>query len=66
VYGAGVYCVYLLANGKHGTLYAGITDDLSRRVYQHRIHAFRGFTARYNVSRHVWFEACDNPANAMT
>ena len=47
--------VYLLASGRNGTLYAGVTSDLLRRVYQHREGAM-GFTARYGVKRLVWFE----------
>lgn len=47
--------VYLLASGRNGTLYAGVTSDLVQRVYQHREGAM-GFTARYRVKRLVWFE----------
>ncbi len=47
--------VYLLASGRNGTLYAGVTSDLVQRVYQHREGAM-GFTARYGVKRLVWFE----------
>ena len=47
--------VYLLASGRNGTLYAGVTSDLAQRVYQHREGAM-GFTARYGVKRLVWFE----------
>ena len=47
--------VYLLASGRNGPLYAGVTSDLVQRVYQHREGAM-GFTARYGVKRLVWFE----------
>jgi putative endonuclease len=57
--------VYLLASRKHGTLYAGVTRDLLRRIYQHRTHAARGFTSRYNVHLLVWFEIYDDPLNAI-
>jgi putative endonuclease len=50
------YYVYLLASRKHGTLYVGVTSDLVRRVYEHRTEAAPGFTARYGVSRLVWYE----------
>ena len=63
--GAVVY-VYLLASAKHGTLYVGVTNDLIRRVYQHRTHAARGFTSRYRVHRLVWFESYDDPLTAIT
>ena len=51
-----MYFVYLLASGKHGTLYLGVTNDLVRRVYEHRTKAVPGFSARYGVDRLVWFE----------
>ena len=40
------YYVYLLASGKHGTLYVGVTRDLVRRVHEHKTKATPGFTAR--------------------
>ena len=57
--------VYLLASGKRGTLYVGVTNDLVRRVYQHRTHAVCGFTARHDVHHLVWFESYDGPLNAI-
>ncbi len=57
--------VYLLASGKHGTLYLGVTNDLIRRVYEHKSKAVRGFTSRYDVTRLVWFEIYDDPTNAI-
>jgi putative endonuclease len=57
--------VYLLASGKHGTLYVGVTQNLARRVYQHKTHVFRGFTSRYLVHHLVWFESYDDPINAI-
>ncbi len=50
------YWVYVLASRIGGTLYIGITNDLIRRVYEHRIKAVPGFTKRYNVGRLVYFE----------
>jgi putative endonuclease len=60
-----VYYVYILACRKHGTVYVGVTRDLMRRSYQHKTHATRGFTARYNVHPLVWFEVYDDPLNAI-
>ncbi|MGN6500350.1 MAG: GIY-YIG nuclease family protein [Tsuneonella sp.] len=48
--------VYLMANRKHGTLYAGVTSDLVKRVWQHREGAADGFTKRYGCKTLVWFE----------
>jgi putative endonuclease len=50
-----IYFTYILAS-KSRTLYAGVTGDLMRRVFQHKQKTHRGFTARYNCDRLVWFE----------
>ena len=49
-------CVYLLASGRDGTLYIGVTSDLLRRVHEHRTDVVAGFTRRYRVHTLVWFE----------
>ena len=54
------YFVYLLASKPQGTLYAGVTNDLVRRVYEHQNHLSDGFTARYGVHRLVWFEITES------
>lgn len=59
------YYVYLLASRKHGTLYLGVTNDLVRRVHEHKNKAIRGFTSRYAVDRLVWFECYDDPTTAI-
>jgi putative endonuclease len=50
------FFVYMLANQRNGTLYVGVTNDLARRVWEHREKHVRGFTARYDVTQLVWFE----------
>jgi putative endonuclease len=52
--------VYILASRKHGTLYIGVTSDLPKRIYEHRIGAVRGFTRRYGVKRLVYVETFDD------
>jgi len=49
-------CVYIVANKRHGTLYAGVTSDPSRRAYEHREGLVKGFTARYGCEILVWYE----------
>lgn len=56
--------VYLLASRKHGTLYLGVTNDLIRRVYEHKNKIVRGFTSQYDVAKLVWYETYDDPENA--
>lgn len=51
------YYVYLLASARNGTLYCGVTNDLVRRVSEHRQHLAPGFTARHGVHMLVWYEA---------
>ena len=48
--------VYILASGRNGTLYTGVTSDLIGRTWQHREHVVAGFTARYGVTTLVWYE----------
>jgi putative endonuclease len=60
------FYVYLLASGKHGTLYIGVTRDLVRRVYEHKQKVVPGFTSRHGIDRLVWYEIYDDPVNAIT
>jgi putative endonuclease len=59
------FYVYLLASGKHGTLYVGVTNNLVRRVYEHKQKAVASFTSRYGVDKLVWYEIYDDPENAI-
>jgi putative endonuclease len=60
------YYVYLLASRKDGPLYLGVTNDLIRRIYEHRTKAVRGFTSKYSITRLVWFEIYDDPISAIS
>jgi len=59
------YHVYLLASKKHGTLYLGVTNDIVRRLPEHRSEAVEGFIKRYGVDKLVWFEVYDDATNAI-
>jgi putative endonuclease len=48
--------VYLLASGRDGTLYLGVTRDLARRVHEHKSRMLPGFSRQYGVDRLVWYE----------
>lgn len=61
-----MYYVYLTASGKHGTLYLGVTNNLVRRIYEHKSKVSPGFTSQYNVTRLVWYEIYDDAINAIT
>ena len=61
-----MYYVYLTASGKHGTLYLGVTNNLVRRIHEHKSKIVPGFTSQYDVTRLVWYEVYDDPTNAIT
>jgi putative endonuclease len=60
------FYVYILASRRNGTLYIGSTDDLYRRVDEHKSHALSRFTAKYDVTRLVWFETHEAREQAFT
>ena len=51
-----MFYVYLLASRPFGTLYIGMTVNLVKRVWEHKVRAIPGFTAKYGVDRLVWYE----------
>ena len=51
-----MFYVYLLSSGPFGTLYVGMTADLAKRVWEHKVKAVPGFTAKYGIDRLVWYE----------
>ena len=52
-----LYYVYMLASGRNGTLYVGVTNDLARRVWEHKTDLVEGFTKKHGVHFLVWYEA---------
>ena len=62
----GRYWVYILASGKNGTLYVGVTNDLPRRVYVHREGLAEGFSKTYGVTILVYMEAYDSILDARS
>jgi putative endonuclease len=58
-------CVYILASRRRGTLYIGVTSDIARRAWQHRIDAVDGFTKRYSVHLLVYAEFHATMAGAI-
>ena len=60
------YYVYIMTNKYRNLLYTGMTNDLIRRVYEHRNHLIKdSFTARYNVTRLVYFEMTEDVRSAI-
>ena len=60
-----MFYVYLLASKAYGTLYCGHTDDLGRRIWEHKEKLRRGFTAKYGVHILVWFEGHETRESAF-
>jgi len=58
-------CVYILASGPNGTIYIGVTSDLTARLHQHRTGASGGFTSAHNVKKLVRFEMTDDMLSAI-
>jgi putative endonuclease len=59
------YYIYIMASQRNGTLYIGVTNDLIRRVYEHRKGILPGFTKHYGVSMLVHFEQCNEVTTAI-
>ena len=59
------YYVYILASKRNGTLYIGVTNDLVRRVYEHKSDSVEGFTKKYQVHDLVYFEQADDVGAAI-
>jgi len=60
------YHVYMMANRPDGVLYTGMTNDLKRRVYEHKSAEASGFAKRYNADRLVYLEVFADPLSAIT
>lgn len=59
------YWVYILASGKYGTLYVGVTNSVERRVAEHKAKEIPGFTKRYGVDRLVFYKPFGDVAEAI-
>ncbi len=60
------YYVYILTNKNNTTLYVGITNNLIRRIHEHKNKLSDGFTKKYNIDKLVYFETCADPLSAIT
>ena len=59
------FYVYILCSKRNGTLYAGVTSNLVKRVYEHQNDLVDGFTRKYNVHRLVWYEVHESWESAF-
>jgi putative endonuclease len=59
------YHVYMTASRLYGTLYLGVTSNLSRHIWEHKNKVFPGFSAKYGVDRLVWYETYERIDEAI-
>ena len=57
--------VYIITNQRNGTLYIGVTSDLTKRIYEHKSKAVKGFTQRYDLTMLVYYEIFDDIRDAI-
>ena len=59
------YYVYIISNKYHTVYYTGFTNNLVRRVYEHKKKYVEGFTKKYRIDKLLYFEIIDNPEEAI-
>lgn len=59
------YYIYILSNCRHTVYYTGITNDLKRRIYEHKNKLVEGFTKKYNVDQLLYYEIAEDPKSAI-
>jgi len=60
------YYVYILASMQNGTLYIGVTNNLTRRIYEHKNDFIESFTGKYKLQKLVYYEQIENIESAIT
>lgn len=60
-----MYYIYILTNTYNTTFYIGVTNNLSRRVFEHQQKFVPGFTSKYKLNKLVYIEQCENVENAI-
>ena len=59
------YCVYILTNKSNTVLYIGVTNNLPRRIFEHKNKLVEGFTSKYKLDKLVYFEQTENVMSAL-
>jgi len=60
------YYVYIMTNKRNTVLYIGVTNDLKRRVYEHKEKMADGFTKKYNITKLVYYDVCEEIQSAIS
>ena len=61
-----MYYIYILTNQTNSVMYIGVTNDLQRRIYEHKKELLEGFTKRYHIHKLVYYEQYNNIKDAIT
>ena len=61
-----MYYVYIITNWKNSVLYTGVTNNLERRMYEHKNKVLKGFSSKYNLCKLVYFETTEDVYSAIT
>lgn len=59
------FYVYILSNKRYTVFYTGVTNNLVRRIFEHKTKAVEGFTNKYNINKLLYFEQLSDPTNAI-
>jgi putative endonuclease len=59
------YYIYILTNKNNSVLYVGVTNDIVRRIWEHKSKLIEGFTKKYNIDKLVYYEEFDDPNSAI-
>ena len=60
-----IYAIYILTNNANTVLYTGVTNDLKRRVWEHKEKLVEGFTKKYHLGKLVYYETCEDVTSAI-
>ena len=60
------YYIYIITNQNHTVLYTGITNNLKRRMYEHKEKQVKGFSAKYNLNKLVYFQITEDVVSAIS
>jgi len=60
------YYVYIATNNRDTVLYTGVTNDLNRRIFEHKNKLVKGFTSQYNITKLVYYETFNSPEEAIS
>ena len=60
-----MYYIYILSNWNNKVIYTGVTNDIERRIYEHKNKLNDGFTSKYNISKLVYFDGVKSAKSAI-